>query len=69
MAGVASALGQDRGPALDAVAPLGLLVTQLAAADFAHHGQLKGQTVVALTTPLARLRRVLHDIFEKSVNK
>ena len=68
MAGVAPAPGQDRGPALDAVASLGLFVTPLAAADFAHHGQLKEQTVVALTTPLARLGRVLHDSFRENVN-
>ena len=68
MAGVVPAPGQDRGPALDAVALLGLFLTQLAAADFAHHGQFKGQTVVALTTPHTRLRGVLHDSFGKSVN-
>ena len=66
--GIALAPGQERGPALDAVAPLGLFITQLVAADFAYHGQLKGQTVVTLTTPHARLRRVLHDIFRKSIN-
>ena len=53
---------------MDAVAPLGLFIAQLAAADLAHHGQLNGQTVVALTTPRTRLGFVFYDNFRKSVN-
>ena len=37
-------------------------------ADLARHGQLNGQTVVALTTPRTRLGFVFHDTFRKSVN-
>ncbi|WP_345122689.1 hypothetical protein, partial [Hymenobacter antarcticus] len=36
------------------------------AADFTHHGQFKGQTVVALTTPHTRLKLSFHDIFWES---
>jgi len=61
VAGVAPTPGQHRAPALDAAVPLGLFVTQLAAADFADHGQFKGQTVIVLTTPHTRLKRVFHD--------
>ena len=68
MRGIAPAPGQDSAAALDAVAPLGLLVAQLAAADLARHGQFNGQTVVALTTPRTRLGFVFHDSFQKSVN-
>ncbi|WP_345127511.1 hypothetical protein, partial [Hymenobacter antarcticus] len=33
---------------------------------FTHHGQFKGQTVVALTTPHTRLKLSFHDIFWES---
>ena len=62
MAGVALAPAQHGAAPLDAVASLGLFITQLAAAHFAHHGQFKGQAVVA------QLRFVLHDILGKGVN-
>ena len=68
VAGVAPTPGQHRAQALDAVVPLGLLVTQLAAADFADHGQFEGQTVIVLTTPRTRLKRVFHDNWGKVVN-
>ena len=38
MRGVPPALSWHRAPALDAIAPLGLVMTQLVAADFAHYG-------------------------------